>query len=237
MLISLKYNFVFLCMPKCASTSIENMLNPYSDLKFLGSPSVRHTSYTAYNKHISPYLDKVANINSIETICLLREPLSWLNSWYRFRARHQLRNPNNPYYENSTSNINFSEFVEAYMSPNPPAYAKVGSQYDFIKDDAGNNGIDRIFLLDNMEDFVEYMSRKVGKDLSVSTLNTSPGKSYDSGIIEWADNLRRKVGRKLNAGKIMNIPKPGPALSDELKKSIYLFMAKDYELYESQKIR
>ncbi len=32
MRVSIKYGFTFLCMPKCASTSIEKVLTPYSEL-------------------------------------------------------------------------------------------------------------------------------------------------------------------------------------------------------------
>lgn len=91
MLISAKYNFVFLCTPKCASSSIETMLRRYSDISLVGPPFFRHTNYRIYSKYLKPYLMETGKIKNIETICLIREPLSWLHSWYRFRARHEIR--------------------------------------------------------------------------------------------------------------------------------------------------
>ena len=192
MLISVKHNYVFLCTPKCASVSIEAMLKPYCDIALLGLPAFRHTNYTEYSQYLEPYLKEKAGIDSIETICLVREPLSWLKSWYKFRSRHELRNPNASNHKNSTYGIQFSEFIEAYISPNPPAFADVGSQFDFVKDYMNEVGVDRIFFYENIEDFVEYMSHKVGKKLKIKNKNVSP-KTL------WAiDYIKQQISNKLN---------------------------------------
>ena len=75
MLISTKYRFVFFCMEKCASNSIEEMLGPYCEIHLRGLPAVRHTDYLAYKKYVRPYL-RDRGIEDLETICLVREPVS-----------------------------------------------------------------------------------------------------------------------------------------------------------------
>ena len=81
MRVNIDYKFIFLCMPKCASTSIEATLNPYSQLYTSRHPKVKHTNDSKYQRFIKPFL----NQDDIEVVCLMREPISWLHSWYRYR--------------------------------------------------------------------------------------------------------------------------------------------------------
>lgn len=198
MLISTKFKFVFFCTPKCASNSIEAALKPYSNIRILGTPELRHTNYREYHRFLEPFLrDKVADSN-IETVCLLREPLSWLYSWYRFRTRDELRDPSCPYHINSTAHIDFTEFVEAYISKQPPSFAQVGSQFDFVRDEADLFGIDRIFPYERIDDFIQHMSSKVGTPLSLRNLNVSPNTdSSASQPSSLMGKFARKVGRRL----------------------------------------
>lgn len=233
MLISVKYNYVFLCTPKCASHSIEAMLKPYSDIAFLNMPVLRHTNYVEYAHYIKPYLDAKFGSNQIETICLIREPVSWLNSWYRFRLRNALRNPKHPSHKNSTYGVEFSEFIQAYMSPNPPSYANVSSQFGFVRDQNHQVGIDTIFRYENIEDFVEYMSQRIGKKLRITNLNTSPKKVYKSDIASWASQIKRGLDNKLNLSSSFPVtPKVTYDVSEDLLCSLRQFMSNDFELYE-----
>ena len=64
--------------------------------------------------------------------------------------------------------MQFSDFIEAYISPNTPPFASVGSQYSFVNDGEGNVGVDTIFLYDKINAFAEYMSEKIGEKLNIS---------------------------------------------------------------------
>ena len=142
MQVSLKHRFVFLCTPKCASNSIEAMLRPYVDMDLQGSPSVRHTNVRQFRRYLEPYLVAVAPDTEFETVALIREPVSWLYSWYRFRARNALRTKKHIH---CTSHVTFGEFVVAYLADPQPAFARVGSQSDFLTDENGNLGVDHLF--------------------------------------------------------------------------------------------
>ena len=173
MLISKKHNFAFLSMQKCASSSIEAMLRPHSDIILPVNP-FKHTNYRNYSKYIKPYLDAMAGMGDTETICLVREPVSWLDSWYRFRSRPALRDPAHENHRNSTYHLTFEQFVEEYMTPDPQSYANVRSQYDFVKSDTGAIGIDTIFCFERMDRFTAYMSEKTGTTLKLGRANISP---------------------------------------------------------------
>lgn len=178
-------------MKKCASTSIEATLRPYSDIILPVNP-FKHTSYRNYHKYLMPYLEEMAGTDDFETICLVREPVSWLNSWYRFRSRPALLDPRHKNHKNSTRHISFDQFIEQYMSPEPPSCANVGTQYDFARNDAGEIGIDTIFCYENMEYFLNYMSSKIGVDLKLGYINISP-KSDKIPSLEYEKLLEKYI--------------------------------------------
>lgn len=233
MLISAKYNFVFLCMPKCASNSIEAMLKPYSDIACLGLAHFRHTNYRGYARYFKPYLQEAIDVDQLETVCLVRDPLSWLDSWHRFRSGNRYRAGGQPNHERSTVGISFSEFIEASVSPDPPPYAQVGSQFDFVKDGADQVGVDTLFRYENIDDFVAYISAKVGQDLTLPSLNVSPSKTYSSPIMNRADRLRRKIIRQFGLKGAAPVAKARPEISTALLEQLRVTMARDFALYES----
>jgi len=189
MLISLQHRYAFFCTPKCASNSIEAMLKPHADIHLLGSPQVRHTNVRQYEKFIQPYLAEVS-ANPIERIAIVREPVAWLHSWYRFRARSALRSADS---QNSTAHVNFGEFVDAYLGDQPPPFAQVGTQLEFLLDAEGKPGVDRLYAYENLNDLAAYFSERVGQPLSLTAVNVSPTRVYKSNILEGLVALQRRI--------------------------------------------
>ncbi len=165
MRISIRYDFAFLCMPKSASTSIEDALMPYCDLVTRGTdPLLKHTNYRAYSKFIEPYLKNMTG-KAPETVCVMREPIDWLYSWYRYRKRDALRGK-----ENSTQNMDFSEFVSKYIS----GEIKLGKQSNFIINKNGKIGVDKIFKYEDLDKLKVYFEEKIGKIIEFPVMNVSP---------------------------------------------------------------
>lgn len=194
MQVSLKHRFVFLCTPKCASNSIEAMLRPYVDLDLQGSPSLRHTDVRLFRRYLAPYLATVAPDTEFETVALIREPVSWLYSWYRFRARNALRTQKHIH---CTSHVSFGEFVEAYLANPQPAFARVGSQSEFLSDDEGNLGVDQLFAYEKAQALVTFFSERLGRRLALRSINVSPARVYRSNVLENADALFRRLRSRL----------------------------------------
>lgn len=190
MLISLKHRFTFFCTPKCASNSIEAMLKPHAEIHLLGTPQVRHTSAHQYASHIAPYLAEVAPGTELERIAIIREPVAWLHSWYRFRARSALRGTDNA---NSTAHVSFAEFIEAYLADTPPPFAQVGTQLEFLLGDDGHLGVDRLFAYERLDELVAWFADRVEQPLSLHSINVSPGKVYSSNLMERLGALTRRV--------------------------------------------
>ncbi len=235
MLISVKYNFVVFSTPKCASNSIETMLQPFSDISLAGPSYFRHTNFRTYSKYLGPFIEDATRGERLETICLIRDPISWLNSHYRFRTRFQLRNPTHPNFASSTHKISFPEYVSAYMSKEPPPYADVGSQFNFVKNDSNEIGIQKLFPYENLDDFVEYMSQKVGSSLQIGFKNVSPKSRYKSNLRELASYTIRKIFRTLEFSQSTRKDDVSQQLPGDLVASLRNFMADDFALHQYAK--
>ena len=234
MLIGKKHKYVFLCNTKCASNSIEEMLKPYSEIALVGLQTVRHTNFADYDQYIKPYLKVIAEADNLETICIVREPLSWLNSWYRFRSRSTLRNPEHPNHHKSTFGMEFSEFITAYMSPEPPAFVKdISSQFNFVKNSMGEIGVDTIFLYENLDSLVDYMSHRVDSNLKLKSINVSPRKATLKKLYKFNFPWSSHEGINSTSSKSHSGAKYG--ISEDLLSALYKFIPKDFELYESLK--
>jgi hypothetical protein len=175
MIIAPKYGFVFLSMPKCASTSTEAMLRPYGQIVTSDAPEFKHLPYRGYERFFKPLLQEKLKqrANKLEIICLFREPVDWLHSWYRYRQRDELEQMARRR-KNSTKNLTFEEFAREHVSDSPQPFAKVGRQIRFIQDKNGNLGNITLFRYEDYDKFLEYMSGKIGEPLAAPRMNISP---------------------------------------------------------------
>lgn len=173
MLISLKKRIVFLSMPKCASTSIESALFPYSDLILTGHPGIKHINIDGYYRKVKPLVD-ISGKKNLETFCLFREPLEWLQSWYRYRSRPALADPKKPNHKNYTGNITFQDFIISYISGQNDNFSRVGRQSRFVSFKSGVVGVDRIFKMDDKESLNKFLEKRIGKRIEIPKKNSSP---------------------------------------------------------------
>ncbi|MGV8988659.1 MAG: gamma-glutamyl kinase [Cypionkella sp.] len=105
----------------------------------------------------------------IEVFAVMREPLDWLGSWYRFRQRDSILN-----IRNSTRGISFEDFVRTYCSPEPPTWADLPPQIDFIEDEASGIGPDHLFRYEDHESFVKALGARLGIEIRLPRLNVAP---------------------------------------------------------------
>ena len=120
MLIFSRYNLVLLAVPKTGSTALKVALGQEADGRFGNPPEMKHLPLYRYNCFVRPLL-QLGTGQDPEAFALIREPISWLRSWYRYRARNSTaRLPT------STCHIRFDQFVRETMLDDPPPYAQVG---------------------------------------------------------------------------------------------------------------
>lgn len=169
MLILWKENLVFLAVPKTGTTAIEAALAPYAGISFQRPPQVKHMTHQRFNRFIRPYLQKEGK-DTLEVFAVMREPVSWLGSWYRYRQRPDLRGT-----PNSTEGISFDDFVTAYLSDGTrPSFARLGSQARQLSKSRDAVGIDHLFRYERLGSLVDFLFDRLGVRLSLRQINVSP---------------------------------------------------------------
>ncbi|MFN3954502.1 MAG: hypothetical protein ACK4LQ_08620 [Pararhodobacter sp.] len=174
MLVFWKQRLAILATPKTGSTAIETALEPLSVLTVTRPPEMKHTPAYRYQRFIAPYLRASAGAE-FTVVALMREPVDWLGSWYRFRQRDEVMAP-----EKSTRDISFATFVEGYMADPRPPFADVGAQAKFLSGMNGApRGVDRLFRYEAIEDFVAFLEERLDCVIELPRLNVSPPGTTD----------------------------------------------------------
>ena len=172
MLVFWKERLVFLATPKTGTTAIEAALQPLANLSIQNPPALKHTPVRRYQRFLAPYLRSAAG-EDFTVVALMREPIDWLGSWYRYRQRDAI-----PIKERSTRGMDFDSFVTAHLANPCPGFADVGSQARFL--DPGNGpGIDRVFRYENIGAFIEFLEDRLDFEIILPRLNVSPPGSID----------------------------------------------------------
>lgn len=180
MLVFWRQGLVFLATPKTASTAIETALSPLAAVIVMRPPQLKHTNAQKYQRQVAPFLGD-AKGTSFVTTALMREPLDWLGSWYRYRQR------DDEVPEKSTRDISFDAFVLAYSQPEQPEFAKVGSQVTFLTP-AGFRPVDHIFRYERMDLFVRFLEKRLNTKISLPMVNVSP-----QGVVQLSPSVESQL--------------------------------------------
>jgi hypothetical protein len=173
MIVSLRRRIAFLAMPKAASTAIEAALAPHADIVISGDPRLKHMPLRRYTRFVAPLL-AAYDARPVETLCLIREPLDWLASWYRYRRREGLSEPGK-----RTDGMSFAGFVEAWLAAEPPPFARVGRPAEFLRPRAGGPGIDHLFRYEAIGACEAFLAGRFAAPFRFAHLNVSPPAGVD----------------------------------------------------------
>lgn len=183
MLVFWDAKLVFLATPKTGSTAVEVALESLAEVAIQRPPVLKHTPIYRYRRFIEPFLMKSAP-EPFTVVALMREPISWLSSWYRYRQREDVMAP-----KNSTQGMSFDDFVRGYMEKPKAAYAQVGSQTRFLL--GGDLGpVDHIFCYEEMRSFVTFLESRLDCEITLPLVNVSPALETPLSVEVEAD-LRR----------------------------------------------
>ncbi|MEE2860392.1 MAG: hypothetical protein VYB46_06190 [Pseudomonadota bacterium] len=166
MLIFWEQRLVFLATPKAGSSAIEMALESLASVSLQRPAEVKHTDIATYHRHFGPWLQARTG-QSFTTVALMREPVDWLRSWYRFKLRDNLDDPQPAMQETA-----FGDFASAYAGPDGPARLGIGTQSDFLTD--GEARVDRIFRYEHIDSFVEFLESRLDCAIELPRINVPP---------------------------------------------------------------
>jgi hypothetical protein len=166
MLVFWEQRLAFLATPKTGSTAIAAALESLASVSIQRPPLLKHTTVHRYRRFVGPYLE-AASKDRFTLVALMREPVDWLGSWYRFRQREETEAAK------STHDMSFDDFVRAWCQDPRPEFADVGSQGRFLRPRQGE-GVDRLFRYETIGTFVQFLEDRLNCEIILPRLNVSP---------------------------------------------------------------
>jgi hypothetical protein len=158
-------DFVLLALPKTASTTLERTLAPYATESISSPPGQKHLPARGFVHTKAHALAEAGHPReSYELVTMFREPIAWLESWWRYRAREDSRR--------STADMSFEDFALHYLAGDDDAPIPKGRPARFIHAQ-GAVAVDRVFSVDRPDVWEAWFSERVGVPLQFERRNTS----------------------------------------------------------------
>ncbi|MDA8747913.1 gamma-glutamyl kinase [Litoreibacter sp.] len=179
MMIFFKERLAYLAVPKTGTSAVERALHRRASAVLRDPPGIKHTNARGYERRFRSMFER-GDLRPIQTVAVMREPIDWLGSWYRYRQRPALSG-----HRNSTEGLSFDAFIEGYLADRQPAFAEVGSQGRFVTDENGDLLVNHLFQYEEFDPFIDFLQRRLGSDISLKTVNKSPHIA-----LELSDSLR-----------------------------------------------
>ncbi len=181
MLIFWKERLAFLANTRTGSSSIERALEGLAAVSVMRPPALKHLSAGDFHAHLSPLFTTLGGAR-FTTVALIRDPVDWLGSWYRYRQREDIAHA-----AGSSEGMRFADFAESYLAGRIPGIApqtpadggteaatSLGTQADFLCDADGACHVDRLFRYDAIARFLHFLDDRLGCDITLPRLNVAP---------------------------------------------------------------
>lgn len=185
MMIFFKERLALLSVPKTGTTAFQAALRHRSDLVISDPPELKHAPVYRYNRWIRPMYERVCGAE-LEVVAVMREPVSWLGSWYKYRHRPGLDGQ-----PNSTKGVSFDGFLHAYCKGKPPGFANVGSQAKFLEAQPNGCKVSHLFRYEDQGGLKNFLEQRLDQEIHLERKNVSPGVDLTLSL-EAEAHLRRK---------------------------------------------
>lgn len=171
MLIFWEPRLVFLATPKAGSTAIEAALEPLAAVSVQRPAALKHVDIATFGAHVRPWLEATAG-GPFTTVALMREPVDWLRSWYRFKLRDDHEDP-----EHRMEGVSFARFARDYARADGPQTLNMLPQHRFLSHQG--RPVDRIFRYEDMQRFVDFLEDQLDCAISLPRINVPPTVAVD----------------------------------------------------------
>lgn len=185
MLVFSKARLVFLSVPKTGSTAYQAALAPHAAMVVSDPPELKHAPVFRYNRFFRPALEKFIGA-PLDVLAVMREPVDWLGSWYRYRRRPFMKGQ-----RKSTHDMSFDAFVDAYTRGEKPPFANVGSQAKFLEPQKNGTSVTHLFRYEDQAGLQSFLEDRLGVKIGLVRENVSPPMALD-----LSDATQSKLRRK-----------------------------------------
>jgi hypothetical protein len=185
MLVFWKQRLVFLAVPKTGTSAWETALAPHASMVITDPPELKHAPVYRYNRFIRPMHEKMG-ADHMDILAVIREPIDWLGSWYRYRQRAFLEGR-----PTSTRGMSFDDFCQDYAKGDRPPHANVGSQAKFVEPRPNGVQVTHLFKYENQAGLRDFLQERLEVPLETARENVSPRRVMGLSK-QTEDKLRRK---------------------------------------------
>ena len=184
-------------MPKTGTTSVQKALEKNATIKFgrAGKYGLKHIDAKNFQKWERALKNQFSEEKFV-SCCLMREPIDWLRSWYKYRSRTTVKSQ-----RRSTENMTFDKYInniyeqKIQKNLNRTLFNRQ-SRFLFPENKIL---IDRIFPYQNFDSFIEFISRLLDKELEIPKENISPEKDEKDLFVE--ENTLKKIEKFISFDK------------------------------------
>jgi len=170
MLVFWAEKLVVLAVPKTGTTAIQGALAPRASMVLRDPPQLKHSPVYRYRRFLQPLFAQGGGQEDMETFALVRNPIDWLGSWYRYRHRDELVGR-----PNSTRDVTFDDFVTEYTKGNPAPFANIGSQAKFLTLGDKSVGVTHLYQYEAMDKALAFLCERLNRDeIALNRKNVSP---------------------------------------------------------------
>ncbi|MDT8326547.1 MAG: sulfotransferase family 2 domain-containing protein [Roseovarius sp.] len=188
MLVFSKAKLVFLSVPKTGSTAYQAALLPQAAIAVTTPPELKHAPVFRYNRFFRPMIERFI-APDVDVLAVMREPISWLGSWYRYRQRPAMDGM-----PNSTRDISFDAFVDAYCMGDQPGFAAVGAQSKFLEPQRNGTCVTHLFRYEDQPALLHFLEERLETPIKTEHVNSSP-----SAPLELTARTEARVRRKFSS--------------------------------------
>lgn len=168
MLVFWNERLVLLSVPKTGTHAYTQALGPRASMVVTDPPELKHAPVYRYNRFFRPMFEKMGAAE-MELVAVIREPLDWLGSWYRYRQRPALDGR-----PTSTKGHSFDAFLEASCEDAPPAFANVGNQAKFVEARPNGTAVSHFFRYEDQAGLRAFLAERLGDLPDIPSVNVSP---------------------------------------------------------------
>lgn len=159
---------VLLAPPRTASMALQNALEPIADVSMRLPEELNRISAQRFGQGLGSFLSRLAG-EDFQLAGLVREPVSWLGSWYGHLC-HEAPLDRNGYALPNT----FDEFVMSYIRGyRHSAMDLAPDQTSFVREVSGLP-IHLLFAYEEIEVFCNYLSKRLDYEIELVRVNASP---------------------------------------------------------------
>lgn len=167
MLISVKHKFLFVANTKAASTSIEAILADHAEISSPPGPKGKHLPLAKIRQDFKALFDTPGKeFDSFFRFGVMRDPLDWILSWFRYRKGNQVEAPLPP-------DMSFAEFWQAADWNVFDHTGKPYSQGRIFLDAGGKPLADVIIPYHQLDAMLPQVLAALGISATVPRLNVS----------------------------------------------------------------